>query len=223
MYTLQQIVNTLKANKQIVYTEPNRLNIVGIRTGNVVSEVFDDFLAFFYYDENGNLKGKVCQATTDPSVHFLNSPMNSAGTAILKSGQYVDTYKLGLHRQKYEALVQSKNVTVIRDSDRDSLLNFFAKTEKGLFGVNIHRASRGKNNDQVIGLDSAGCQVFRYEADFNEMMRLARISSAKYGNNFTYTLIDEKDVVKKVRNYAIIGVGIILMTISAYFYKKMRK
>ena len=127
MYTLQEVYGTLQKNGFIVYKEPNRLNIVGIRSSNPSSLTFDDYLVFFYFDNKGNINGRVCPATTDPSVSWLNTPMSTSGAAILKSGQYVDCYKIGLHKGKYEALVQYKPVTVIRDNDRDSILNFFAQ------------------------------------------------------------------------------------------------
>jgi len=218
---LQDIVNTMNAKGYVVYTEPNRLNVVGIRSGNDTSVYYDDHIAFFYYDSNGNIQGKICEATTDPSVNYLVNPIAGNGTAILKSGQYVDAYTIGSHRGKYLALVQQlKPVTVIRDADRNSVLNFFASTETGMYGINIHRSSYGKANYLVIDADSAGCQVFQNISDFDEMMALAEISKEQYGNVFTYTLIDEKDTVKNTRNTIVLGVGLLLMGVFGYLYYK---
>ena len=217
-YTLQSIVDTLRKNNQVVYTEPQRLNIVGIRTGALTSVTFDDYIAFFYYDSDGSLKGKICPATTDPSVTYLRNPIDGRpDTAILKAGQYVNSHKIGTHRGRYTALVQQNPVTVIRDKDRNDLLDFYGVTETGLFGINIHRASIGKSNILVIGADSAGCQVFQNIVDFNEMMRLAEISRGLYGNNFTYTLIDEKEIQQK-KFKAGIYIGAALIALSGYFY-----
>jgi hypothetical protein len=89
-----------------------KLNLIGVRNpANTSPQTFEDHIAYFYYDDNGNLVGKVVPATTSPSVYFLNNPMESAGTAILKQGQYVNSHKIGLHRGKYEALVQQNPVT----------------------------------------------------------------------------------------------------------------
>lgn len=222
--TLQNIVNTLKKEGYLVYTEPYRLNIVGIRSAETTSKYFDDKIAFFWYDTNGVLIGKICPATTDPGVYFLrDNPMNAQGTAILKSGQYVDTYAIGIHRGKYEALVQVKPVTVIRDADRNDLLNFFADTTTGLYGINIHKSSY-KANELEIGPDSAGCQVFQKPEDFAEMMRAAHNSKSRYGNKFTYTLIDERDVYKKVRNLSLLGLGLVLIGLGGYiYYRKFGK
>lgn len=219
-YTLQSIVDTLRKNNQIVYTEPQRLNIVGIRTGAITSVTFDDYIAFFYYDRDGSLKGKICPATTDPSVTYLKSPIDGrADTAILKAGQYVNSHTIGSHKGKYTALVQQKPVTVIRDKDRNELLDFYGVTETGMFGINIHRSSYGKSNVLIIGADSAGCQVFQNISDFDEMMRLAQISRSLYGNNFTYTLIDEKEIQQN-KFKAGIYIGAALIAISGYLYYK---
>jgi len=220
--TLDDVITKVEADGYSLDTRPNKLNLVGIRDAkDTTALTFDDVIAYFYYDDNGRLYGKVAPGTTSPSKYWLQNPMNSGGTAILKSGQYVDTYGLGTHRGKYEALTQQRPVTVMRDNDRNSYLDFFASTTTGLYGINIHRASRGKNNVATIDQDSAGCQVFRDESDFNEMMSLARISRDKYGNKFTYTLIDNRDVIKKVRNFSIVGV--VLVGLGAYMYFLYKK
>lgn len=221
MITLKGIVDTLRNKGYVVYTDPYRLNLVGIRTGGDTSVNFDDYIAYFWYDNKGVLQGKVCQATTDPSVDFLKDPMTGKGTAILKSGQYQNAYLIGTHAGKYTALVQrGAPVTVIRDNDRNSLLNFFADTETGYFGINIHRASYGKRNALEIGPDSAGCQVFKDPADFSNMMRAAEVSRSKYGNKFSYTLIDEKDTIKLKRNLGLILAGVGLVGLGVYLYIK---
>lgn len=216
-YTILQVVKTLKQKGYLVYTQPYQLNIVGIRSNNKVSLSFDDFIAWFYYDDNGKLQGQVVAATTDPSVQFLKNPKNSKGTAILKSGQYVHAYQLGMHKGKYKALVQIQPVTVIRDNDRDGFTTFRDTTETGLFGINIHRASRGKQNETIIGPDSEGCQVLQNENDYNNLIAAAEKSANLYGNNFTYTLIDERDVQKKVSTGLVIGVGLLLVSYSIYW------
>jgi len=219
--------NIIKSAEKLGYNvdkRPNKLNIIGVRNSAATSQdKFDDLLAYFIYDNNGNLRGKVVPATTDPSTLFLKSPINIKGAAILKSGQYKDAYELGLHRGKYEALVQAKPVTVIRDNDRNALINYFAQTQTGLYGINIHKSTKGKNNEDIIGIDSAGCQVFRNIPDFMDMMTLAKISRKNYGNSFTYTLIDQRDILK-FRNTALsLIAGISLLLLSRYLFFKKSK
>lgn len=221
--TLKDVIESVISQGYELDTRPFKLNVVGIRNpANTVPNEFQDEIAYFYFDNNGKPVGKVARGTTSPSVYFLQNPMVSAGTAILQQGQYKDAYAIGLHRRKYSALVQVKPVTVIRDSDRNSYLDFFADTQTGLFGINIHRASRGKNNEAIIGEDSAGCQVYMYEPDFDAMMKMANKSRELYGNKFTYTLIDKREILKKRINYAVIGGILIGMTLYVLYLKKKK-
>ena len=99
--------------------------------------------------------------------------MNKLGAAILKNGQYIDAYKIGLHRGEYKALIEQKPVTVIRDYDRNAVLDFNnGKQETGNFGINIHRAG---SKGTTINVDkwSAGCQVFENAEDFAKFLVLA--------------------------------------------------
>ena len=222
----RKLTDIIKSAERLGYTidkRPNKLNIIGVRNSKATSQdKFDDLLAYFTYDNNGKLVGRVVSGTTDPSTSFLKSPINLKGAAILKSGQYKDAYQLGLHRNKYEALVQRKPVEVIRDNDRNALINYLAPTQTGLYGINIHKSTKGKNNEDIIGLDSAGCQVFRNIRDFEDMMQLARISKNKYGNNFTYTLLDDRDLLK-FANTGILIAGLGFVALSIYLFIKKSK
>jgi hypothetical protein len=222
--TLKDIIGSAQKLGYNIDKRPNKLNIIGVRNSNATSqEKFDDLIAYFTYDKNGNLVGKVVPGTTDPSTVFLKSPINVKGAAILKSGQYKDAYAIGLHRNQYEALVQVKPVTVIRDADRNALINYFAPTQTGLYGINIHKAQKGKNNEDIIGTDSAGCQVFRNLTDYMDMMRMAQTSRKNHGNSFTYTLIDQRDVLKFRNTTISLIVGIGLLVLSSYLFIKKSK
>lgn len=222
MKTLAEVIQAAKLRGYTIDTRPYALNLIGIRNLQATDQKsFDDEIAYFYYDDRGQVVGKVCPATTDPSTYWLNNPMNPMGAAILKAGEYRDTWSIGLHKGVYEALVQSlKPVTVIRDDDRNSYINYFAPTSTGKYGINIHKASSGKNDVKIIGKDSAGCQVFRDEEDFKEMMNLAKESRKRYGNKFSYILIDERDVVKLVNTT---GLGLLVLGVAYYLYVKFKK
>lgn len=218
-YSLYDIIRLAKRNGYTIDNRPYKLNLIGVRNVNATNQQkFDDVIAYFYYDDKGNIVGKVASATTDPSTFWLENPMNTKGAAILKSGEYKDSWGIGLHKGQYAALVQTKPVTVIRDDDRNAFINFLAPTTTGLYGINIHRASV-KNNIQYIGADSAGCQTFQNKSDFDDMMKLARKSRDLYGNNFTYTLIDQKQVYT---NYAVVG-GLVVGLILYIKYLKDKK
>jgi hypothetical protein len=174
----------------------------------------------FWNTENG-WEGKYFTITTDPGTYWLNNPMQPSGTAILKQGQYINSHKIGLHQGKYKALTQQKPVTVIRDYDRNALLDFNnGKEDTGLFGINIHRAN-ATGTTKNIDKYSAGCQVFEKADDFANFLELAEKHNTMYGNNFTYTLVDERALNRAMKRklvYLLGGIGAI--TLGAYLYNK---
>jgi hypothetical protein len=191
---LHRILRVMHQKGYVVYTEPHRLNIVGVRDPNPVSNSFDDAIHLFFKDEAGNWIVKKNPATTDAGRTYLLKPMNSKGTAILVPGQYVDSHKLGLHRGQYTALVQQKPVTVMRDNSQDDRLDFKAPLrETGLFGINIHRAT-ASGTSRTVDSWSAGCQVFANSSDFAQFISWCQKHSNLYGNNFTYTLLSQEEL-----------------------------
>ena len=175
-----------------IFLRPFELNIVGVRSDSTRPNAFDDTIYVFFNNSEGKLVEHKFQATTDPGTYWLKNPMNPQGTAILKEGQYLNTYGLGLHRGKYMALVQKRPVTVLRDYDRNAVLDFLNGTpDTGLFGINIHRASES-GTTKVVEHYSAGCQVFANATDYLLFMTLCERHKQLYGNQFTYTLIDER-------------------------------
>jgi hypothetical protein len=174
----------------VLNTKPYQLNIVGLRSKSTKSNAFDDEIHVFHTNHDGSWNYHIYPATTDPGTFWLNNPSFTQGTAILAQGQYVDAYAIGKHRGKYDALVQTKSVSVIRDYDRDAFLDFKnGTTQKGNFGINLHRAE-SSGTTKFINQYSAGCQVFQNAEDFNSFMNLCREHEKRYGNKFTYTLID---------------------------------
>ena len=135
--------------------------------------------------------------TTDPSPHYLKHPINAAGAAILKEGQYVDTHKVAMHAPAggghHQAVCQRLgNVTVYRDNNKDGKLNL-VNPQSGMFGINIHKGPLNgdwKSNNPNF---SAGCQVFADADDFQLFMARCKKEAAEVANKFTYTLLNESD------------------------------
>lgn len=187
---LSRVKEILKEFSFTLYTKPYQLNIVGLRSKNVNSNSFDDEIHVFYTKPDGKWNYHIFPATTDPGTFWLNNPTYPQGTAILAQGQNRNAYSIGLHRGKYEALVQVKPVTVIRDYDRDAILDFKnGSKETGNFGINIHRAE-STGSTKLIDQYSAGCQVFKDADDFYAFMQLCKLHAKLHGNQFSYTLID---------------------------------
>ena len=217
---LRNIINALKDKAYVIYDQPYQLNIVGVRNEQSQPNKFDDQLYVFYKDETYKWVIKEFPITTDTGTYWLLNPMSSQGSAMLKEGQYIDAYKQGLHRGDYTALVQQKPVTTYRDYDRNAVFDFGQKETTGIYGINIHKAGA---DSQDVNKWSAGCQVFRKSEDFQEFMQLTDRHKANYGNNYTYTLLDERAIARKGRRFLLYGgmsASVIAVVISAYFIVK---
>lgn len=173
------------------------LNIIGIRKNNPsnkITNLYDDVIVIDYNTEVSH-KRQIFNITTEPGTYYMKNLCNPNGTAILVPNQYRGCWQLGLHQGKYKALVQRKPVSVYRDGNKDDVYNLEPTTiQNGLFGINIHRSDKNQTHD-TIDKYSAGCQVFNDPTDFNAFIRLCEKQKARYGNSFTYTLINEEDLV----------------------------
>ena len=173
------------------------LNIIGVRSdfGGKVTNKFDDIM-FVIYWVDGELHVKNYAITTEPGEYYMRKKLgNPKGTAILVPGQYRGCWCIGKHNGKYEALVQCKPVKVYRDGNMDMVYDKLPATiDSGLFGLNIHR-SNAVTHSITVDNWSAGCQVFSKAADFNEFMGLCKEQKKRYGDSFTYTLLDESDLL----------------------------
>jgi len=210
---IKGLVRLLKRRNYVVYEEPYKLNIVGVRANTTEPNKFDDLIFVFYQDNKGKWIGKAYPATTDTGTYWLKNPMHKEGSALLKEGQYVDSYAVGQHgKTKYTALRQVKPVTVFRDYNRDAVLDFYnGKEDTGIHYINIHRANK-TGTTEYVDKNSAGCQVFQNADDFAEFMKMVQKQKELYGNNFTYTLIDERAYIRAVKRYAVyVGVGVALI------------
>lgn len=173
------------------------LNIIGIRKANKnhkVTNQYDDVLVVDY--NTGNVhKRQIFNITTEPGAYYLKNLANSKGAAILVPNQYKGCWKIGKHNGKYKALCQAKPVTVYRDNNKDDVYDLNPKTtDTGMFGINIHRSNKAYVRT-TIDQYSAGCQVFNDSKDFITFMTLCDAQEKRYGNSFTYTLINEEDMI----------------------------
>ena len=176
------------------------LNIIGVRNKVPKVNEFNDALMCIW-KEQGQWKQGIWPATTDPGLYYLNAPINVKGTAILCPGQYRSSHSVGLHQNKYEALVQVAPVKVWRDANRDNKLDFDGEVDEGYFGINIHHAAAvgtpdadAQGGTNAIENYSAGCQVFQNIHDFDTFMILVKRAAAVWGSTFTFTLISQLDL-----------------------------
>ena len=198
-YTREQIKATVEAKGYKWFNDDAfksyDVNIVGVRNNapsvaDKVTNVFDDVLTLSY-KLNGVWQFKQWLVTVDPGTKGVREFKNPNGVARLVPGQYRKSHQLGLHQGKYLALKQQNPVKVFRDPNKDAVYDE-NKIQEGIFGINIHKA--GANSTWVENW-SEGCQVFKRSADFEEFLAICKKAEPIFGNNFTYTLIESKDIV----------------------------
>ena len=169
MYTKEQIKAAIESKGHKFFeTGDWNVNIVGVRnseTANKVTNRFDDLITVSYKTD-GVWQYHEFSCTTDPGTHWVENVMNKKGVAILKPDQYKSSHKIRKHRGQYDALGQQNPMTVYRDNNQDGNYDL-VKTDTGLFGINIHRASKyaGKTSTR-INKWSAGCQVIASNDDW---------------------------------------------------------
>ncbi|MFN6568848.1 peptidoglycan-binding protein [Dendronalium sp. ChiSLP03b] len=138
------------------------------------------------------------QATTEPGKYYTFNPMNAAGAARIKFGQY-KAWAVGMHgnAERHEALVQVAPITVHRDFNKD-FQRTGDKLDTGLFLVNQHWGYDAPSND--IKNASAGCLVGRMRQGHREFMAIIKQDRRYVANNnyvFYTTVIAGDDLLKK--------------------------
>ena len=134
------------------FTKGNyNLNIVGVRSNNnnKITNQYDDILVVDY--NTGTCHKRVCYTiTTEPGKYYMHNLGNPKGTAILVPGQYRGCWQIGLHRGKYKALCQKKEVKVYRDNNKTLIYDINPETiDNGIFGINIHRSNESWTRNTI--------------------------------------------------------------------------
>lgn len=166
------------------------INLVGIRSAPIDAERFSDWIVAAYRDES-RWNCFAFPATTDPATFYRLHPDAVRGRAVLKPGQYPGLWSLSRYRGA-RALRQAAPATVHADARREHFLDTEGMTERsGHFGLYLHRAGRPDERRRW----RAGCQVVADSLHCSFLMDLCARASARFGDRFTYTLLEEADFV----------------------------
>jgi hypothetical protein len=198
---IDKIIKIVKDGGGEVFEQEGYINFCGVRN-NATNDTFNDTL-YIYWKENGSFKCvKTRGFTTKPGKRVIlneKGDTNSNGAAIVKEGWHPDVWHHGKHSGKYDALRQDKGITkpitITRDKTQFGkkgnyeLRIFSDTTETGYPFTNMHRAGDNKGNN-VNGW-SAGCQVFQYKDEFEEMLIKAKNASKKGQTKFSYFLTNK--------------------------------
>lgn len=227
--TTDRIFRLYEKNKYKLFKNntPYNLNIIGIRADNQEAGKFDDMFVVLWEKLDGSKWNiELFEGTTDPSDLALVKMRNPDGVGILDKGQHFGMWELGLHkgRKDHPCLKQKSSVTVIRDRNRDMILNWdiderdYTKRitfknhiknieyldprteqliflkQEGMFGCNMHRASKYWILEK-IGLYSEMCQVHsNYDRYMGTFMDIIKKAVKYHSNSFSYTLLTQSDL-----------------------------
>lgn len=183
----------LKRKGQIFYESGDyKLNMIGIRSNNRLTNAFDDVMHLFYKERDAWIH-KIYKITTDPGRDYLvGSKTKTIGAAILVPGQY--KYKIGKHRETYKALQPLEACDIYRDKNKNEIYDFDKKTIRKSYDINIHRSNPNRKTTEVNDW-SAGCQVFADPREWNEFIEICDKSFKIYNDNlFLYTLLMKSDL-----------------------------
>ncbi len=186
---IRKLLETLESNNYHIYTKPFQLNIVGIRKDDARirtkhnmenslkddDNIFCDQLVIFYYDEQENLEFSIYEINTVPSIKSYDQYY------IVIPNQYEALFTI-----KDNRLIQHKEVDVFRDTfeNNNAFFDPFS-IQTGYFDITFCE----KNLDY-------SCHRFRYNEEFTEFLELCLVHESHYGNSFTYTLLEEHQVIQ---------------------------
>lgn len=197
------IIDALRRLKYAVDEKDGEVNIVYVEgmnedgsPNNDEANKFNDLrCAIAFHNGEPIMKGK-WQGTTEPGYFYdRDHPINPLGAARIKFGQYKDAWRVGMHRNDHEALVQVGEVIVCRDLNRDMERSGDTE-EKGLFGINQHWGYDQPADN--IGKASAGCLVGRTKNGHRAFMEIVKSDprfAANAGFRFTATILAAADVL----------------------------
>jgi len=197
-YTREQIEKAMNEKGHKYFTGGDYdVNVIGVRNaanGDEITNKFDDCITLSY-KVDGEWKFNCWKCTTDPGKYWAEHLLNKDGVAILKEGQYRGSHKIRKHQGKYDALCQKGPVKVYRDKNMDDEYDLIEENvHEGVYGINIHKAGSWKSGSVQVDKWSAGCQVFSKEDDFYDFMNVMYKARDRWGNSFTYTLINSNDI-----------------------------
>jgi len=179
------------------------MNIVGVRkTSGTTANKFNDKLWVFYQDVDGKKFAEKFTATTVPGFwkdQGVKKTFYKEGIAVMKPGQYIDAYIIGIHGSKYQAIVNhgKSAPSFYRDYNQDANLDLIESTlvTNKHVGLNIHSTKEGGGGSDVFNW-SEGCQVIKDWNNFQELMKFADSSKNRGLSYFTYTLFNDSDLTQ---------------------------
>jgi GH24 family phage-related lysozyme (muramidase) len=189
---INRVLSYMQAKGYWICRHPECFNIVyveGMNPDGTLNDdrpnVFNDLRIVFSIGADGVPIFHRWEGTTEPGIFWTQNPMDPKGAARIAFGQY-KSWIVGTHHagsaSAHEALVQTDDITVYRDFNRD-YQRTGDKTYTGVFAINQHWGYDAPKND--LGRTSAGCLVGRSKDGHREFMALVK-SDPRYRANAGY-------------------------------------
>ncbi|MDD4225962.1 MAG: hypothetical protein PHU98_06200 [Mariniphaga sp.] len=185
------VENCKKLAKKLGYKIfEDTVNIWGIRTPKGAG--FNDFL-LIWGSLNGMYREVFGTCTTEPSAGYVETLMasgksNKNGIFVLKTGQYINCWKKGLHKGKYPALVQAPTAKFVGYRKKtDEPENYYSgKLWYDVEGLNFHSTKPDYERDNIGGF-SEGCIV---QHNFDNFKDITIPFIYNFPELYSFTLVD---------------------------------
>lgn len=180
----------------------DQINMIAVRSNLQIPDVFNDPF-FMVYKENGVEKIFVTTITTEPGVYYQKHLLNPKGCWVMMPAQMIDAYRLGFHQNKqdHRCLQSVGRIYGLREDDKDGIIgndrDAVAQWVAGnTVGANIHGAKKLVDLTEIVGMNSAGCQVHSRWSAKEKMCDIAALYSKVNKGLITYTLLTENQLIK---------------------------
>lgn len=199
--TYEQLKNALTKKGYSFFENNLSLNFIWERTSDDFTNKFTDFL-HIAYKEDGVNKVFTIPATTKPglkgSVLNPTTVEGITGTACIQPGQYKSAWQFRDTTKEFSSYPYFRQVAAInywRDGDKDTKLDRINEQKGKIFGTHWHKMSNiGTFGSGEVNNWSLGC-MGAAEPEFKKILPIVRKSVKLYGDKFTGTIIESKDII----------------------------
>ena len=130
------------------------------------------------------------EGTCSPSKWWTLN--HGKGVDHLMPGWYKRIWALGNHKGHLALVQGARKISTIRDANRNFEIDPSDEivTDKAWWGIDMHTTYRPIRTLGIIGQASAGCQVWKYWQDFEEIIKTVKKSGQEL---FSYLLMLQKE------------------------------
>lgn len=174
------------------------LNIIFVRTDNVITNYFTDKL-YLIYNKDGKEVIREYPATTKPGIKgSIDSPVTVdgiTGTACIVPNQYESAFKFidsYTEFSEYPYFRLIGRLDYYRDGNKDLVLNTDKVIKSKNYKTHFHRMSNKGVTGKPINNWSLGC-IGVEEPYMAAIIPIIREAVKRYGDIFTVTILENKD------------------------------